>query len=101
MPRDSIKGTKLGSAYTAQGLLPHSIQPVSFSLRYVTLSQSVQVMGPTIEDPYRVRENRPVRWKRLRVEKIESRRGHDFSFKIQAPIFLTIREYIVTGRRNN
>lgn len=65
------------------------------------MSQSVQVMGPTIEDLYRVRENRPVRWKRLRVEKIESRRGHDFSFKIQAPIFLTIREYIVTGRRNN
>lgn len=58
-------------------------------------------MGPTIEDLYRVRENRPVRWKRLRVEKIESRRGHDFSLKIQAPIFLTIREYIVTGRRNN
>lgn len=67
MSRDSIRRTKLGSAYTAQGLLPHSIQPVSFSLCYVTLSQSVQLMGPTIEDLYRLRENRPVRWKRLRA----------------------------------
>lgn len=44
-PRDSIKRRKLGSAYTAQGLLPHTIQPVSASPYVMSLFHKVCATG--------------------------------------------------------